>query len=104
IFFRGYTQSGYVRDGILQKIDLEGSRFRNATRCEGRAVSRDGTRIAYTPPGSVEDRGCRLVIRDLASGRDTPIAEIPESWGVLAWSWDDREIAYQRKGGLFAIL
>ena len=103
IFFRGYTQSGYVRDGILQTIDLEDSRFRNSTRCEGRAVSRDGTRIAYIPPGSVEGRTCRLVIRDLASGRDTPVAEIPESWGVLAWSWGDREIAYQRKDGLFAI-
>jgi hypothetical protein len=34
---------------------------------------------------------------------DTQLAEIAESAGPLAWSWDDREIAYERRGGIFAV-
>lgn len=103
IFFHGYTQSGYVRDGVVQTIDLEDPRLRRSTRCEGRAVSRDGTRIAYIRPDTGERRGCLLVIREVATGKDTAVAEIPESWGVLAWSWGDGEISYQRTQGIYTI-
>ena len=102
IFFHGYTQSGYVRDGVIYTNAPGDDRSRQATRCEGRAISRDGMRIAYVPPAD-RTAGCRVTVRYPGTGVDKEIAEIPESWGVLAWSWDDRELVYQRAGGLFAV-
>ena len=102
IFFHGYTKSGYVRDGQfhpLVVLDLKESR---ATRCQGRATSRDGSRIAYVVP--TDDRArCRLLLRDLETDTDRQLVEVVESWRPLSWSWDDTEIAYQRQGGIFAV-
>ena len=102
IFFHGHTKSGYVRDGRfhpLVVLDLKESR---AVPCQGRATSRDGSRIAYVVP--TDDRArCRILLRDLETDTDRQLVEVVESWRPLSWSWDDTEIAYQRQGGIFAV-
>jgi hypothetical protein len=102
IFFHGYTKSGYVRNGQfhpLMALDVTASR---AVRCQGRAHSRDGSRVAYVVPTEDQAR-CRIVVRDVETDTDRPLAEVAESWRPLSWSWDDSEIAYQRRDGIFAV-
>jgi hypothetical protein len=102
IFFHGHTKSGYVRGGQfhpLVVLDLKESR---AVPCQGRAISRDGSRIAYMVP--TDDRArCRILLRDLETDTERQLVEVAESWRPLSWSWDDTEIAYQRQGGIFAV-
>jgi hypothetical protein len=103
IFFLGRSVSGYVRNGSVYVLDLPQTAFDpRRRRCSGRAVSRDGTRLAYIV--TVDDgRRCEILVRDLEKGSDVRLAEVVESFGMLSWSWDDREIAYQTRRGIFAV-
>ena len=102
IFFHGYVKSGYVRDGKFHSLVLQDLKESRAVWCRGRATSRDGSRIAYVIPTDDLAR-CRILLRDLDTDADNQLLEVVESWGPLAWSWDDTEIAYQRQGGIFAV-
>ena len=102
IFFHGYTKSGYVRDGQFHPLVLLDLKESRAVRCQGRATSRDGSRIAYVVP--TDDRArCRILLRDLETDTDRQLVEVEESWRPLSWSCRDTEIAYQRQGGIFAV-
>jgi len=102
IFFQGRSKSGYIRNGDFHPLVLEERREARDVGCRGRAVSRDGSRIAYVLP--TEDRArCTILLRDLETDSDTELAEIAGSLGPLAWSWDDRELAYQDRDGIFAV-
>jgi len=102
IFFSGRTTSGYVRDGAFHPLFLNQSKERPDVLCRGRAVSRDGFRLAYVVPSTGAAR-CTILIRDLRTDTDSRLVDVEESRGPLAWSWDDRELAYQRGAGLFAL-
>ena len=106
IFFHGYTRSGYVRDGVVHNITLREPVGRTDLDCRGRAVSRDGARIAYVVPDEVSRR-CVILVRNVVTSVETPLVEVSDSQGPLAWSWDDREIVYERTHerslGLFAV-
>jgi len=68
-------------------------------RCRGEAVSRDGTRIAYVIVADDAKR-CEIVVRDLKTDKETTLAYLVESYRMLAWSWNDAEIAYQGPAGI----
>jgi len=102
IFFSGRTKSGYVRDGAFHPIVLNQPKERPDVLCRGHAVSRDGFRLAYVVPSAGGGR-CTVLIRDLRTDTDSPLIDVDESRGALAWSWNDGELAYQRGAGLFAL-
>lgn len=103
IFFTGRTKSGYVRDGEFHPVVLAEPKYSpTAVACRGRTVSRDGSRIAYVV--STDDhRRCRILVRDLKKDLDTQLVEVDESPAQIAWSWDDAEIAYQRRDSVIAV-
>jgi hypothetical protein len=102
IFFHGSTKSGYVRDGQFHPLVVLDRKESRAVPCRGRAISRDGSRIAYVIPSDDQAR-CRILLRDVETDTDRQLVEVVESWRPLSWSWDDTEIAYQRHGGIFAV-
>jgi len=102
IFFRGHTNSGYVRDGGFHQVALNDNQETRDVLCRGRAVSRSGSRMAYVVPANGHDR-CTILLRDLRTDLDSPLVDIEESLGPLEWSWDDGELAYQRRVGIFAV-
>jgi dipeptidyl aminopeptidase/acylaminoacyl peptidase len=102
LFFHGYAKSGYVRDGAFHALVLEDRKEGRDVLCRGRAVSRDGSKVAYVRP-TVDRARCEILLRDLKSDLDTQLAEIAQSAGPLAWSWDDSELAYQGRNGVFAV-
>jgi hypothetical protein len=102
IFFHGLTKSGYVRDGQYHPLVISDLKESPTVRCQGRATSRDGSRIAYVVPTDDQTR-CRILLRVLETDTDRQLAEVVESWRPLSWSWDDTELAYQRQGGVFAV-
>ncbi len=102
MFFRGFTGSGYVRDGLMQRVDLKVAKRNPLVGCGGEAVSRDGTRVAYVIPTG-DAKGCEIIVRDLRSGEDETLLSVGESLRTLAWSWGDTEIAHQVRGGLMAV-
>jgi hypothetical protein len=102
IFFRGHTKSGYVRDGVFHSVALTERKEPRGGRCRGRAVSRNGSQIAYLVPADNHE-GCTILVRDLRTDLDSPLVDIEESLGPLEWSWDDGELAYQRRVGIFAV-
>jgi hypothetical protein len=102
IFFRGFTKSGYVQDGRFHSVVLKEQKESLAVPCLGRAVSRNGSRIAYIV--LADDRShCRVLLRDLEANTDRELGQVEQSWGPLAWSADDTEIAYVRASGVFAL-
>jgi hypothetical protein len=103
IFFR-WENTGYIRDGVFHPIVFNDPVRKplEQGKCRGRAVSRDGSRIAYVVP-TADDARCTVLVRDLRTDADSRLVDVEESWGPLAWSWDDNEIAYQRRGGIFAV-
>jgi len=102
IFFSGHTKSGYVHDGDFHRVALIERKEARDVLCRGRAVSRNGSRIAYVVPANDHER-CTILVRDLPTDVDSPLVDIEESRGLLAWSWDDGELAYQRRAGVFAV-
>jgi Tol biopolymer transport system component len=94
IFFHGLTKSGYVRDGTIQSVVLKRVDVSALLPCAGEAVSRDGARIAYVTAGD-DASVCQIVVRDLRSGETKRLAGTDVSRGLLSWSWDDTEIAYE---------
>ena len=102
IFFHGFTASGYIRDGTVHHVELRVVKEPLHLQCRGQAISRDGARIAYVLVAS-DLRRCEIVVRDLRTDRDTTLAHIAESYRMLAWSWDDGEIAYQGPAGIMAV-
>jgi hypothetical protein len=102
IFFRGFTVSGYVRDGVMHRVDLKVVTGNPLLACAGQAVSRDGTRLAYIVPTS-DRNGCEITVRDLRTGEDETLVSIGESFPTISWSWDDAEIAYHWRGGIMAV-
>jgi hypothetical protein len=103
IFFDGLTQSGYVRDGRFYELDIQCGWPHEESHCVGPAVSHDGSRVAY---GTFQknDGKVTLLIRDLTAGKERSLGELAEyERGAMSWSWDDTEIAYQGKHGIFAI-
>ena len=102
IFFDGLTASGYVRDGTVHYLELRIVKEPLNLRCRGRALSRDGTRIAYVVVADDAKR-CEILVRDLRTDRDTRLVYVAQSYLMLAWSWDDAEIAYHGPAGIMAV-
>ncbi|HEU4935332.1 MAG TPA: hypothetical protein VFT39_02685 [Vicinamibacterales bacterium] len=102
IFFDGFTASGYVRDGTVRNIQFRVVKEPLNLQCRGKAVSRDGARIAYVLVADDAKR-CEIVVRDLSTGRDTTLVYVAKSYRMLAWSWGDTEIAYEGPAGIMAV-
>jgi hypothetical protein len=94
IFFHGLTKSGYVRDGNIHIVALKRVDERSHLHCGGDAASREGTRIAYVTETD-DAKSCHIVVRDLKSEEDRELTNTEVSRGILSWSWDDKEIAYE---------
>jgi hypothetical protein len=102
IFFHGFTASGYVRDGTFHSVELRVVKEPLDLQCRGQAVSRDGARIAYVIV-SDDAKRCEIVIRDLDTDKDTTLVSVAASYRMVAWSWDDAEVAYQGPAGIMAV-
>jgi hypothetical protein len=102
IFFCGLTDVGYVRDGQVYSVVLEPGNLRYLNYCFGQAVSRDGSRIAYSIATKAAE-GCRIVIRDLKTAAERDLVSTERCSRLLTWSWDDTEIAYEGAKAIFAV-
>jgi len=102
IFFTGLIGGGYVRDGDVSMLTSDSGDFYSRPECYGSAVSRDGSRFAYAAPSS-GPTACRIVLHDLGTGEEKPLAETGLRPHPMSWSWDDSEIVYQAADGIVAV-
>jgi hypothetical protein len=98
IFFRAFTNSatvhGYISNGEVHSIVLEQGTQADRYHFEVEsAVSHDGSYIAYSFCAGNSGR-CKIVVRDLRTGKERSLAAIEGRPRLLSWSWNDTEIAY----------
>lgn len=88
---------GYAKDGHVTWIDPGHSPSYIECQYPHPALSHDGLRVAFVSDGD-PGRKCSIVIYDIPTGERKTLVGTEDDPGEIAWSWDDKEIAFLEHG------